>query len=148
MMDMLRRVGDSLTISLLKITRNFICEELPRRGRAMAVMGFGSRCPWNGSSFLAFLIRHLPASGDNDNSRRAAGRRSQSQTMPFKAPLGGVHGPGCSRGEHLHWSSSSDRWTLGPDQVLPVLARGPAGISTAVERSVFSQLLGGDCCIS
>lgn len=63
----------------------------------MAVMGFGSRCPWNGSSFLEFLIRHLPASGDNDNSKRAAGRRSQSQTMPFKAPLGGVHGPGCSR---------------------------------------------------
>lgn len=58
----------------------------------MVLMGFGFQCPWNESTLLAFLIRHLPASGDSDNSRMAAGR---SQLQP-KLPR---------RGEHLCWST-------------------------------------------
>lgn len=44
-------------------------------------MDFGSQCPWNESTLLAFLIRHLPVSGNDDNGRRTAGRRSQFQAM-------------------------------------------------------------------
>lgn len=41
--------------------------------------------------------------------------------------------------------SGSDSLSLGPGRVLSSLAQGPAGISTAAESSMFSQLLDSNC---
>lgn len=84
------------------------------------MMDFGSLCPWNESTLLASLIRHLPASDDNDNGRRAAGSRNQFQAILFKAPQA-IHGPGCGMSIY-DGALAVISQTLGPGWVLPILA--------------------------
>lgn len=47
--------------------------------------GFGPRCLCEKNALLAFLVRHLPSSGDSDNGRKAIFMRNQFQEMLFKA---------------------------------------------------------------
>lgn len=144
--------GESFEHPLLKITSNVIYEDLHVREKAVVVIDFGPHCPRNESIFLAFLVRRLPSSGDvlcrvstpsddNDNSRGAAVGRTQSQGMLLEAPHVAVpmdqHG---LQQELLCRGSGSDSLSLGPGRVLSTLAQGPAGISTALESSMFSQL--------
>lgn len=67
---------------LLKMTRDFLCEERHVRGKAVAVMDLGPHCPCNESIFVAFFARRLPSSGD----MMTAGGRTQFQGMLLEAP--------------------------------------------------------------